>query len=251
MLETLKIALTGVNVVPTFLLGLVLFYWLIMILGLVDLELFDIDADADVDLDVDVGVDVDADVDVDVDVDADVDVDTDVDVDADADVDTDVDAGAGHGHGGGGFFRALFIFLNVAYMPFMLVFSILVFFIWLIAMMVNVLPFENGGTMAAILLIPNILVSMVLTKLVTWPLIRFFKDVKVDIDSGAETVGRTCRLLGDLPPDRLGQAEISDAGNHLVINVKTTEEGMEKGDSALVLSKDKEKNYYMVVKFDE
>jgi len=90
-----------------------------------------------------------------------------------------------------------------------------------------------------------------LTKAITWPLIRFFRDVKVDIDSGAETVGRTCRLLGDLPPGRLGQAEITDAGKQLVVNVKTTEEGMKKGDSALVLSKDKEKNFYMIVKFDE
>ena len=232
MLETIKIAVTGVNVVPTFLLGLILFYWLIMILGLVDLDIFDIDADADVDVDVDV------------------DVDADIDVDVDADVDAGSDADAGHGGSSGGLLRSLFIFMNVAYVPFMIVISIFIFFVWLIAMLVNILPFENGGVIAGILLIPNIFISMLLTKVATLPMIKLFKDVKNDIDRGAETVGRICKLLYDLEPGRLGQAEINDAEKHLVINVKTNEEGMKKGMSALVLEKDKEKNFYMIVRFE-
>jgi hypothetical protein len=227
MLEILKIAVTGSNIIPTFFLGLILVYWLIMILGLVNLDTFNMDVDAGADVDVD------------------------VDVDAGVDVDGDVDAGVDGAHSGG-VLQGLLLFLNVDYVPFMIVMSIFIFFFWFFAILVNVLPIEPGGLVAGLLLVPCFLVSLFITKGITTPLVRLFKTIPDDYDSGAEVTGRICTILKDLSPGRLGQAELNDAGKHLVVNVKTTEEGgLKKGETALVMGKDKTKNFYNVVKFSE
>ena len=55
MSELLNNALTGVNIIPTILLGFVLFYWLTVIIGVIDFDLFDIDGDFDVDTGGDIG----------------------------------------------------------------------------------------------------------------------------------------------------------------------------------------------------
>jgi hypothetical protein len=52
MSELLKNALTGVNLIPTIILVLVLFYWLTVIIGVIDFDLFDFDFDVDVDAEV-------------------------------------------------------------------------------------------------------------------------------------------------------------------------------------------------------
>ena len=61
MLELLEFAFSGINLVPTVLMIFVIVYWLIVILGIVDIDSIDfdldmeLDADADIDADVDVG----------------------------------------------------------------------------------------------------------------------------------------------------------------------------------------------------
>lgn len=47
MRELIENAFTGVNIIPTVLLIIVLFYWLIVIIGIIDLDLFDFDIDLD------------------------------------------------------------------------------------------------------------------------------------------------------------------------------------------------------------
>ena len=64
MRELLEASISYVNFPFTVLLGLVLLYWITVIVGLLDLDLFDVDLDVDADVDVDVDVDVDAGADV-------------------------------------------------------------------------------------------------------------------------------------------------------------------------------------------
>ena len=51
MSELLDNAFRGANIIPTFLLGFVLFYWLTVIIGVIDFDLFDFDIDWDFDID--------------------------------------------------------------------------------------------------------------------------------------------------------------------------------------------------------
>lgn len=58
MLELFEFSITGVNVIPTVLLIFVIVYWLIVILGVIDVDSVDVDLDLDVDVDAEVDVDV-------------------------------------------------------------------------------------------------------------------------------------------------------------------------------------------------
>lgn len=49
MTEIIKNAVEGVNIIPTALLGFVLIYWLVLMVGAIDLDFFEIDLDLDAD----------------------------------------------------------------------------------------------------------------------------------------------------------------------------------------------------------
>lgn len=59
MLELLEFAFSGVNIIPTILLIFTVAYWLIVILGVIDVDTLDFDLDTDVDVDLDAEVDLD------------------------------------------------------------------------------------------------------------------------------------------------------------------------------------------------
>ncbi len=213
MLQTLKLAIHGANILPTILFVLVLLYWITMILGVVDLDLFDFDADVD------------------------------ANVDGCPDGGPDADAGI---------FHSMLVFLNIDAIPFMVVMSILVFLFWTMAMLINILPIAKGGLIAAALFIPAFMFSATLTKGITHPMRRLFLALKDDGDRGVETEGQVCTLLFALDGDRLGQAEFTSKDKHLVINVKGYQgKTFEKGERALVLEKDPGGNFYFIDKFDE
>lgn len=56
MSELINNAFNGVNIIPTVLLGLVLLYWITVIIGVFDFDLFEFDFDVDVDADVFQGI---------------------------------------------------------------------------------------------------------------------------------------------------------------------------------------------------
>ena len=58
-MELLEFAFTGINIVPTVLLIFTLVYWLIVILGVIDIDSLDVDFETDLDMDVDADVHAD------------------------------------------------------------------------------------------------------------------------------------------------------------------------------------------------
>lgn len=203
MPELLKTSITGVNIIPTTLLGLTVLYWLTVIIGALDIDFFDFDLDA---------------------------------------VDSDSVTGPFHG---------ILAFLNVADLPFMLVFSIFILTFWVLSMLMHLLPFETGGLIIGILFIPNLIISGFITKVITHPLKTLFKDVYKTDNKVNEIEGKLCTLLCDLSFGRLGQAEVKRDATSIIINVKVDEcENLQKGEKALVIRKDADKNFYIINKFE-
>ena len=58
MLELLEFAFQGINLFPTILLIFVILYWLIVILGVIDIDSIDFDLDGDLDVDADLDGDI-------------------------------------------------------------------------------------------------------------------------------------------------------------------------------------------------
>ncbi len=203
MLEMLKIAITGFNIIPTMLLGLILIYWITVIIGALDIDFFDIDL---------------------------------------GDVDSEAVTGPIHG---------ILVFLNIADLPFMVVLSVFSLVFWTISMMMHIVPFQLSVIISGILFIPYILISVIITKVITQPLKILFKDAYKPGIEKSEVEGNLCTLLCDLSSGKLGQAEVVRGITSIVINVKIGDcENIRKGEKALVIKKDKDKNFYIINKFE-
>lgn len=214
MIELLKTAITGVNIIPTVLLGLIILYWLSVIIGAIDIDLFDFDLDLDMDMDLDVDL-------------------------PDGEVIVNP-------------FHTFLAFFNVADIPFMIVLSIFSLSLWTISMIISVLPVVSEGWLNTVLFIPNIIVSLFITKVVTTPLKGLFKGIMRDEESDVKVEGQICTLLCDVTYGRLGQAEIERVGSSILINVKVDdkEETLLKGDRAIVVKKVADRGYYIIKKFE-
>lgn len=192
-----QLAFTGFNAIPSVLLGLVVVYWLTVIIGLLDMDFLDFDLDAPEDA--------------------------------------------------GGFFQNLLVFMNLAEVPFMLVFSLLTLNFWVLTMLAALLPIPVGGWITGALFIPILALAMSLTKLMTHPLKKVFSVSEQAHDKKLLVMGNQCTLLSDVSPGRLGQAEILMEGAPVLIQVRTEGDALFlKGDKALVVGQDAEKDVYFI-----
>jgi len=221
MIELFRQAILPANIPLTILLGLCLLYWITVIVGALDADSIDVDFDMDADVDLDVDVDVDTGLDVEIDVDADT--------------------------GIGGISGALYFF-NFGRLPFMVILTFLILSMWTLSLIFH-FNFGSGLGMSLAFLPINLFCSLVVTKLVTAPLLPIFKD----FGKGTEEVryiGKQCKVL--LPPTTtsMGQGEVNVDDKVLLVNIKLIEEGelMLKGDLCTILELETEKNIYLVDK---
>ena len=224
MQELLQAALSPANFVYSLLLLIVLFYWLGIIFGALDISAFDVDVDVDADMD--------------------------VDIDVDADVDADLEAHAGT-HGEVGWFMGALHFFNFGQLPFMLIMSFVVFFAWAISILGHYYVGHGSLLFSLALIFPNLAVSLLLTKILTTPLLPMFKNLNAG-EEAVDYIGEECVLTLPPNPNKMGQAEVTISNSTLLINVKVSEqkpEALYKGDKALIVGQEKEKKYFIIEKY--
>lgn len=202
MKELLQNAFTSVNIIPTMLLGLVLLYWITVIIGVADLDIFDFDVDID--------------------------------------TCTSTDG-----------LQEILAFFNIGQVPLMVIISIMALVFWILAMLIYMLPVPQGGLINVLLLIPALLISLLVTKVVSSSLRGIFKRVHAEAsDEHVVIIGQVITLLSDVNDGRLGQGEINRDGASILINVKAKydDETFKKFEEAYVSKKDDEKNIYYIIK---
>lgn len=186
-----------VNLHATFLVVLVMFYWLLVIFGAVGLETFDLDADLDIDLDLD------------------------VDIDADLDI-----------HVGESLFGALLTFFHLGEVPVMLVASIFSLFFWLATIMAN--HFQNPDLhllTAAVWMLPCIVVSLIATKLAVMPIAAVLREEKLPYEKRTNLVGVKAEVHSLKLDESFGEIAVQQDGPLLVLNAKTENgQRLQKGD---------------------
>lgn len=219
MLEFLYEALRPVNLPFTALMGMVTIYWILVGLGAMDFH-------SEPSLDVgDVGHDV------------------------------HVDGHAEVHHGGEvshdvGAVKAILQFLHFGDMPSMIILSVMALSFWTCSMLGNHYFNGDGSFLrTALLFLPNLVITGLVTKVATMPLKRLFKELNRDVEEYKPVVGRTCTILTSEVTDRFGQAQVDTSGAPIVINVRTYGEAtFSKGESALIIKEDKENNIFTVAK---
>ena len=226
MSQIFTAAIAAPNLLLTGLLSLVFLYWLFVILGALDIDSFDVDFGG-----------------------------PDVDVDVDVDVDAGAAASADAGQAGiSGIYLGILRFFNFGSIPFMMLMSILLLSMWSISILCNhegsgINP-ENDISFALMILPLNFLFSLLITKLVTQPLVPFFKN----LDTHAkpfELRGRTAVLTMAIEPNRAGQIKLTVEQSVITLKVRTTDGApLAKGQQVLIVEQVKEEGYYLVQAFE-
>lgn len=221
--ELFRESLTIANLPYTILLGLTLLYWLTVFFGALDLEFLDFEVDADIDADVD------------------------LDVDIDADVDADVDAGGGNG---AGWFMTGLAFFNLGAVPFMVFMSLFVLTLWVTSILVNSLWLDLGEWAFFILLVPNLIVGLFVTKVLSTPFKGVYKKMNAKGTSKRELVGKIADVTMTVRPNRIGRVELTHNDTHFTLDVRIEgDEEIQEGEKAILVQYDAQADDFVVTKF--
>lgn len=210
MVEFITAAFAPVNVAFTVLLLLMGLYWITVILGVLDVNLFDIDLP-----------------------------DSGLDADADADIDA----------GGAGLFRSVLLFFYVGEVPTMILVSILILSLWTFSMLGNYYLNPGGSMLVAIpIFLGNLVASAFVMKLFAMPLRRVYTMLNKDYNAPADVIGRIGRVTTtQVTKDKMGQAEMSTKGAPIILNVLSQDDHeFARGEEAVVVSKDNERGTYLI-----
>jgi hypothetical protein len=210
VLELFQTSILPHQLLLTLLLTLVVLYWLLVLLGALDFE---------ADLPDDLGTDGDA------------------------------HHGTGSSHALGGAWLSAGRFFGFSQVPLMVWLSFMVLFLWFGSLALNEWYNQAGSLLQATwLLLPNLLGSLIMTKLVTLPVAKLFKAMG-DADSEAEEViGRTGIITSTEADASYGQLEITTASVPLLINVRTQPglTPLKRGDSAKVTAAGPDYIFYFI-----
>ncbi|MEZ6099444.1 MAG: DUF1449 family protein [Pirellulaceae bacterium] len=163
---------------------------------------------------------------------------------------------SGHADGGehafGSYVVSFLRFFNVAEVPLMIWATALISTMWAVSILGNYYLNPGLGTgLALLLIVPNVVVALIVTKVVTTPLGYVFRKARQGVELPARIVGKTCTITSSTVTTAFGQGQMARVGAPLTLNVRARE-GTElcKGDQALVVEHDEEKNIYWVVPFE-
>jgi hypothetical protein len=211
MIEVLEAAFSGVNVVYTALLLLVLIYWVIVILGVIDLDAINFDVEADVDVD---GLE-----------------------------------GPLEGSGGGLSWLAFFNVGEVPIMFFVSIVVLTMWVIsmqanvWLASFTTSWVA-EYRGWIAAAMAIPNLIFALFMAKFLLIPV----KRMRQREPQRTNLVGKTCLVTSLEVSETFGRCEMPKVDSSLILDVRTQGgEVLHKGDAAEIIEQIRENEHDVYV----
>lgn len=231
MLEIWNASIAWPNLPITVLLGLVLIYWLGVIIGALDLDMFQLGSHADLDVDMDL----------------DLDMDMDMDMDASAELDGDMDAQSGHHEMS--VFGSIATFMNLDKIPLTVVFSFLITMWWALAIIFYHFFINEASVLAWAIHLLNFTIAVGLTKIATMPMVFVYKALGGDVnDSIQKGLGQVGTLDFDCSEDHFSQAVVDTGGAPLIFKVKSIKGFIPKGSRVVLVERGSEGDFYFVQK---
>ncbi len=225
MQQFLQIALAFPTVVFTAVLLVLGLYWLLVILGALDLDTFDMSAHVNMHGHVDAHVHLDADVDPD---------------------------------GmlpGPDLIEAVMSALGMGTVPLTVILSFLTLTAWMVsfAAVYYLAPMIGGLTSlyAALFGVGSFVAALPVTMLIMQPFIQLF-DTKGEKHGGESLIGSVCRVTTSRVDAKFGQADVDDGGAGLLLPVRCEAQnnGLSRGSKALIIDYDDEQHAYIVEPYD-
>ena len=211
MEELYNYAIHPYSLLYSILLLIALVYWVIAILGVVDLNI------------------------------ADVDVDLDLDIDIQGDVESGIEAQ------GGGFWIEVLGFFHFGKLPFMLIFTCFIFFQWAASILIHHLITEDL-IITLLLCIPSMMLCLFLSKIVLQPLLPLFEKMMKE-EKDVNYIGKQGVVKFPAYGSKLGQAEVKIEDKHLRIKITPAKnQELKRGDRIEILQTLDSKQGFIVKK---
>ncbi len=210
MVEFLQFCFAPANLFFSLLLGLVFLYWIIVVIGLLDMDFLDVDID--------------------------------LDVEAEGEIEADAVPDAG------GAFHAFMAFFYVGKVPLTILLTILISCMWFAAMIGNFIFNQSGSFIIGLPVgLAGIVASFFLLKFLAWPFAKIFSAMDSSKSELNNVLGKLCVVTSLDVSDKMGQAEVKTEGSPVIINA-VTENGvtLQRGEEAVVLEQDKAKRVYVI-----
>ena len=172
-----------------------------------------------------------------------------VDLHADLHADMDGDVHGDLGHGG------LLSAIGFGKAPVTVIFSLIVFFSWTLCIVGTRLlggilgPVLPGWLFATLLLVVALALAMFLSSLSSRPLARVF--VVHQAPARSSLIGQVCVVNTGRVDPGFGQATVDDGGAGLLIQVRCEALSLKRGDEALIVSFDPEREAFVVEPYSE
>jgi hypothetical protein len=199
------------NLPVTVLLGLVLLYWLMVVIGFIDAD--------------DSGIDLNA--------------------------DGHADFGDHHSPEGG-FWLAAGKFLHLGVVPFMIVVSVLALLMFTFSVLANYYlngqPGARNATIALLLLVPNLFVSAILTRIIVSPVKKLFSSFQDRIEAETKVIGKEGLVVSTQVDTTYGQVEVQTDGAPLLLNARVSEghDPVPRGTSVLIFDISSDNSHYLI-----
>jgi len=140
-------------------------------------------------------------------------------------------------------------FLNVGPIPLMIWLSIFALALWIISVSWHDPAYNDDNWLAFQVLVRNVALSLIATKIATQPLLRFVQ--KSEMRKSADLLGQLCVISTSEVTERHGQAKLHTEGAPLLLHVRTREGTLRKGDLARIVDLDPANLIYYVEKFQQ
>lgn len=151
-----------------------------------------------------------------------------------------------HGDASVGWFSSLLHFVNVGEVPVTIVGSVFALCLWLGSMVTNHYWTGSAPGLGLVALVPNLLLSAVVTRYLTMPFKPLLRAMNRDGDEHTPIVGRTCEITTSEANAQFGQARIETKGAPVLLNVRVRNStALPRGASCLVVE-EQHGVYYVV-----
>ncbi|TGE16540.1 hypothetical protein [Hymenobacter elongatus] len=213
MTELLQAAISPPNLLPTGLLVFVLLYWLTVLLGLLDMKTVDLSIEDHGHL--------------------------------------HFDSDGPHEGMGTGWLNGALAFFNLGRIPLMVFLSFVFLPLWVGSILVNYYTGNTSLLLGLAFLLPLFIGSLFVAKFLTLPFVKLFAALEKDHDGGAVVIGKVCTVLLPATADKLGQASVQIDGAPLMLNVRSINAPLAKGETALVIDFDAARKCYLIEPFTD
>lgn len=226
-MEYIKYAFTGVNIIPSVMLCVMILYWIMTILGFMTM---DIGHKLDIDLD--------------------------MDGDGIGDMDSSVHGEIHHGDHdvvetliSSSLPLKIIKFLNIGTVPLTIYLTLLILILWVISMLTYFMGIAPDSAIGILFFILFVMASFLITKIITEPFKKFF--IMLNAKDSIDIIGHVCELKFDADEKSIGQAEYISGKHDILLNVLSENGELKKGEKVYIMKKSDSDNVYIVKKAEE